>query len=528
MSEERLSKVEEKLSGITEIINVLVGAVNKLTAEKGQPGGTGDDEEAPRNHHHEDVDQHIKVELPDFHGTLNPEELLEWLRAVERIFEYKGYDDAKKFKVAILKFKGYASLWYEGVKQQRAQARKEPLKSWEKLKKKLQTKFISADYTQELFLKLTHLKQNEGIVESYLRDFEQLTLQCEIQERPEQKIARFLEGLDGRIADKVRLQPLWSLDEVVRFSVEDLRRKCYQCQGYGYYSRDCPTKKTLTLRDVQEIEEQGELLSEATEEMTEHETKKEVTLPPDEGTALVVCRVMHSHPTPLEEDQRQKIFQTRCTVMGKICNVLVDSGSYTNAASTVLVEKLNLPTIDHPQPYKLRWLSKGTEVQVDKQVLLPFSIGKTYSDQVLCDIIPMDACHILLGRPWEFDRDVIHLGRDNTYSFKYEGRKITLTPMASPIHHRSGPEICRKAKDSLLLKEAEFVKEASKQGVIYALLTKEVHEPQPEKIDSGVAELLREFIDVFPEELPPGLPPLRGIEHQIDLVPGATLPNKAA
>jgi hypothetical protein len=42
-----------------------------------------------------------------------------------------------------------------------------------------------------------------------------------------------------------------------------------------------------------------------------------------------------------------------------------------------------------------------------------------------------------------------------------------------------------------------------------------------------VADILQKYADVFPNEVLAGLPPLRGIEHQIDLIPSASLPNCA-
>ena len=43
-----------------------------------------------------------------------------------------------------------------------------------------------------------------------------------------------------------------------------------------------------------------------------------------------------------------------------------------------------------------------------------------------------------------------------------------------------------------------------------------------------VKELLKEFDDIFSKEGPIGLPPFRGIEHQINLLPVASLPNRPA
>jgi hypothetical protein len=47
-------------------------------------------------------------------------------------------------------------------------------------------------------------------------------------------------------------------------------------------------------------------------------------------------------------------------------------------------------------------------------------------------------------------------------------------------------------------------------------------------VPSVVKVLLQEFEDVFSEEIPSSLPPIKGIEHQIDFVPRASIPNRPA
>lgn len=82
-----------------------------------------------------------------------------------------------------------------------------------------------------------------------------------------------------------------------------------------------------------------------------------------------------------------------------VYEVITDEGSYENVVAENMVEKLKRKTESHPQPYKLTWFRKGNEVKVNKRCLVQFSIGKNYQDEVLCDVVPMDACHLLLGRP---------------------------------------------------------------------------------------------------------------------------------
>lgn len=41
-------------------------------------------------------------------------------------------------------------------------------------------------------------------------------------------------------------------------------------------------------------------------------------------------------------------------------------------------------------------------------------IGNRYVDKVWCDIVPMDAFHMLFGRPTQHDNKVVHDGLGNT------------------------------------------------------------------------------------------------------------------
>lgn len=182
---------------------------------------------------------------------------------------------------------------------------------------------------------------------------------------------------------------------------------------------------------------------------------------------------------------------------------------------------LNLPTEKHPRPYKVGWIRRVTETKITDVYKLVLSIGKYYQDELLCDVIEMEVCHVLLGRLWQFDKNTIHKGQENSYSFSWNEKKIMLLTLQDKPKQAALPTNTQPIFTTI--SELKIIKYLKHCKACYLIVDKPIthNEYQP---PLALASLLEEFSDLAPPELPSELPTMRDIQDQIDFIPSA-LPN---
>uniref|UniRef100_A0A2N9G391 Reverse transcriptase RNase H-like domain-containing protein n=1 Tax=Fagus sylvatica TaxID=28930 RepID=A0A2N9G391_FAGSY len=323
----------------------------------------------------------IKMKIPSFQGRSDPEAYLEWEKKMEFVFDCHNYSETKKVKLAVIEFSEYAVTWWDQLVINRRRNRERPIDTWEEMKVVMRKRFIPSYYYRELYKKLQGLRQGSRSVEDYYKEMEIAMIRANVEEDREATMARFLLGLNREIHDKVEMQHYVELEDMVHMAIkveQQLKRGSGTRAGHNSSSTSWKSSHAKPLDKSQ--------------------------TPKPEPKSVTTSHVP------------QGALKTRCSV-------IIDGGSCTNVASTIMVEKLGLPMAKHPRPYKLQWLNDS-------------------------------------GRPWQFDRQV----KDDGFKYSFD-----------------------------LIND-------------YTL----------------------EYEDVFPEETPHGLPPIRGIEHQIDFVPGATIPNRPA
>ncbi|KAL4386537.1 hypothetical protein GQ457_09G017690 [Hibiscus cannabinus] len=461
----------EELEPIHDRLERLEGSQNNATEEDHAENGsdqTPNQRQNPRQGRIQQVDDNlinIKIAIPSFQGRTDPDAYLAWESKVEHIFECYNYSEQKKVRLATMEFIDYTLLWWDQLLISRRRTSEGP--------------------------KLQGLRQGSRSVEDYYKEMEVAMMRANIVEDREATMARFLAGLNTEIANVVELQHYVVLEDMVHVAIKierQQRRKsvnrgntssnpfsnsfstpnnfrkptpqaplqireeansskskphvadngrgkqvaaqelsrdiqCFKCLGRGHLASECPNRRIVLLKENGEIDSDSE---KEEQEPSDEDVGDDIQLA-ETGEVLVIKRSLNAQPMQ-DDQQRETIFHTRCLVSDKVCIVIIDGGSCTNVASTLMVDKLGLKTTKHPEPYKLQWLNNGGELKVTKQVVVPFSIGR-YKDEVKFDFCPMNACHLLLGRPWQYDRRVLHDCFINQYSFDHEGKKVILAPM---------------------------------------------------------------------------------------------------
>jgi hypothetical protein len=95
-----------------------------------------------------------KIEVPMYEGNLDVEEILYWIRSMDKHFDYEYVDEERKVKQVVTKLKGHAALWWDELQAERRSKGKKKIKNWDRMVVKMKAKFMPKDYQINLFRKM--------------------------------------------------------------------------------------------------------------------------------------------------------------------------------------------------------------------------------------------------------------------------------------------------------------------------------------------------------------------------------------
>jgi hypothetical protein len=218
-----------------------------------------------------------------------------------------------------------------------------------------------------------------------------------------------------------------------------------------------------------------------------------------------------------QEKARIELFHMRVVSKHTKIDTLFDTGSQANLISEETVKKLKLETIPHSKPYPLDWICDNAKLKVTRRCKLRFAITANFVDEVELDVIPLDICGIVLGSPYLYDRKAIFHRHENKYHLFKDGveyivRAHTKKMNLSLINAGQMKRLVNASKNFVLLmiKPKDDVENEAFQGC-------------DTKLKSDLFEVVNQYDEMFKE--PKGLPPKRGIQHEIQLQQDCPLPN---
>ena len=124
-----------------------------------------------------------------------------------------GTDEHKKVHLMALKLKGGASTWWDEVAVNRQKQGRQPIRSWEKMKKLMKQRFLPPNYEQTHYTPSRILKITE-----YIEKFHRLGAPTNLMKNEQHLIVRFIRGLQMDLREKVKLHRFQWLSEAIAYA----------------------------------------------------------------------------------------------------------------------------------------------------------------------------------------------------------------------------------------------------------------------------------------------------------------------
>nr|AAX95158.1 retrotransposon protein, putative, Ty3-gypsy sub-class [Oryza sativa Japonica Group]ABA92365.1 retrotransposon protein, putative, Ty3-gypsy subclass [Oryza sativa Japonica Group] len=422
------------------------------------------------------------------------EKYLDWEMTVEQKFNAHLIPEQHRVRQASSEFKDFAIMWWTGLSDEGVLPT-----TWEELKVAMRDRFVPPSYYRDLRKKLMRLEQGDKSIQDYYGELQKGVRRCGIVEGVEDAICRFYSGLREEIQNIVDYKEFNSVNQLFRFAM--LAEK--ELQGRDHQGKS--KASTYTPRTTP---------SAGLPKAVSFRTSSQPAGKRPAASGASAAPKPSPPPRPAESGKGSS---------------QVPAKSASSVALTGCIQCHRCQGFGHVQK---DCPSQRAYVATEDGYITTSDVEEEEEEEEV------------------EDEDGEVFGRDDTTDYRtIIVQRVLSTQIFFVINNRRALVIIDGGSCNNLV-SSDLVKKLG--------LTTRTH-PHPYHIqwlnDSGRAKILliamwflcklvhfcwgvlgnmimmlhtMEYEDVFPAEIPPGLPPMRGIEHQIDLIPGASLPNRAA
>ncbi|GJQ91297.1 putative reverse transcriptase domain-containing protein [Tanacetum coccineum] len=462
----------------------------------------------------------MKCQPLNFKGAEGVVGLTRWIEKMESVFNISGCAVENQVKFATCTLLGAALTWWNG--QIRTLGPEAYAMTWEVLKKKMTDKYCPQGEIKKLEIELWNLKVQGNDVPAYTERFQELTLICtKFVANETEKIDKYISGLPDNIYGNVKSARPKTLDETIELANDLMDRKLrtYAEKQSGNKRRADDSSRNNHGHQQQPFKRQNvaKVYNMGTGERKPY------------GGSLPKCNKCHLHHNGPCTQRCHK-----CNKIGHFARDCRNTGN-TNVANT---QKGNGAT---PKGNGCFECGAPGHFKRDCPKLKNKDGGNGNAQGWVYAVGNAEKrgnapgnpdANVVTGHPFNIDLMPVELGSFDViigmdWLRRYHAvivcdEKLVQVPYGNETLTFCGNESSNGRESRLTVISCSKAQEYMAKGcqVFLAQISAKKEEDKSERKQIEDVPIVRDFPEVFPEDLP-GLPPARPVEFQIDLIPGA-------